>query len=132
MSLISRLIKGISRVLQRSLKCFNGTAILALMIPSLLVFLIKYIFLLVFQFYFQLLLKWFAVNISRLLSGYLILSAILIRIKFPVASPIFWIAFFEAVLIASVADFFFMMKKSLAIFSAHVLLLFLPMFCPNF
>ena len=34
-----------------------------------------------------------------------ILSAILLPIKSPVASAVFWIAFFEAVFIASVADF---------------------------
>ena len=34
-----------------------------------------------------------------------ILSAILLPIKSPVASAVFWIALFEAVVIASVADF---------------------------
>ena len=35
-----------------------------------------------------------------------ILSAILLPIKSPVASAVFWIAFYEAVFIASVVDFF--------------------------
>ena len=35
--LISQLIKGISRVLQKLVKYFNGTAIFAFMIPALLV-----------------------------------------------------------------------------------------------
>ena len=35
-----------------------------------------------------------------------ILSAILLPIKSPVSSAVFWIALFEAVFIASVADFF--------------------------
>ena len=44
-----------------------------------------------------------------LLDGFLeilvILSAILLPIKSPVASAVFWIALFEAVFIASVVDF---------------------------
>ena len=35
--LISQLIQGISRVLQKLVKYFNGTAIFAFMIPALLV-----------------------------------------------------------------------------------------------
>ena len=46
---------------------------------------------------------------SLLLDGFsdtlVILSAVLLPIKSPVASAVFWIALFEAVFIASVADF---------------------------
>ena len=46
------------------------------------------------------------------------LSAILFPIKSPVASTAFGIALFEAVLSASVADFFSMIKKFLTVFTA--------------
>ena len=41
---------------------------------------------------------------SELLETFVILSTILLPIKSPVASAVFWITFFEAVLIASQAD----------------------------
>ena len=56
-----------------------------------------------------------------------ILSAILLPIKSPVASAVFWIALFEAVFIASVVDFLvlsrsvqlYLLFKVLPIFSAN-------------
>ena len=53
-----------------------------------------------------------------------ILSAILLPIKSPVVSAVFWIALFEAVFIASVADFLALSIR----FYLYLLLRFLPMF----
>ena len=58
-----------------------------------------------------------------------ILSEILVPIKSPVASAIFWIALFEAVFFASVVDFLalsrsfllYLLLKFLLVFSFHVL-----------
>ena len=44
-------------------------------------------------------------SLEEFLEMFVILSAILLRIKSPVASAGFWITFFEAVFIASVIDF---------------------------
>ena len=44
-------------------------------------------------------------SVGDFLEGVVILSAILLPIKSPVASAVFWIALFKAVFIASVVDF---------------------------
>ena len=65
---------------------------------------------------------------SLLLDGFLdilvILSAILLPIKSPVASAVFWIALFEALFIASVVDFLALSR----IFWFYLLVKLLPMF----
>ena len=50
-------------------------------------------------------------------------SAILLRTKSPVASAFFWIALFEAVLSASVADFFWC-QEALPILTTQILPIF--------
>ena len=52
------------------------------------------------------------------------LPAILLPIKSPVASAVFWIALFEAVFIASVVDFLALSRR----FWPYLLLKLLPMF----
>ena len=50
-----------------------------------------------------------------LLAGFfetlVILSAILFPLKSPVASPVFWIALFETVFIASIVDFLALLRR---------------------
>ena len=58
---------------------------------------------------------------------FVILSAIFLPIKSPVASAGFWVALFEAVVIASVLDFLALSRS----FSLYLLLKFLPMFLAN-
>ena len=60
------------------------------------------------------------------------LSAILLPIKSPVASAVFWIALFEAVLSASVADCLAWSRSFWFYLLLKFLLIFLPIFLPIF
>ena len=75
---------------------------------------------------------WVVISTSSSFDNYLldfletlvILSAILLPIKSPVASAVFWTALFEAVFIASVVDFLTVSRS----FWLYLLFKFLPMF----
>ena len=56
--------------------------------------------------------------VEKFFETLVILSAILLPIKSPVASAVFWIALFEPVFIVSVVDFFYTIKKCLIKFTA--------------
>ena len=61
------------------------------------------------------------------------LLAILIPIKSPVASVVVWMTLFEEVLIASVSDYFSMIKNFFWLYlPLKLLLIFLPIFLPVF
>ena len=63
---------------------------------------------------------------------FVILSAILLPVKSPIASAVLWIAFFEAVFIASVATLVAPDFLALSItFWLFLLLTFLPIFLAN-
>ena len=66
----------------------------------------------------------FCERVEDFVETLVILSAILLTIKSPVASAVFWIAVFEAVFIASVVDFFFLLRN----FWPYLLLNCVPMF----
>ena len=57
---------------------------------------------------------------SGLLENFVVLPAILLPIKSPVASADFWIALFEAVLSASVADCLAKLKSFFNVFTGYV------------
>ena len=64
---------------------------------------------------------------SKILEGFLILSAIFLPIKSSVAFAVFWIALFEAVLSASVAVFVAWSRSFCFYLLLKFLLIFLPM-----
>ena len=63
---------------------------------------------------------------------FVILLAILLTIKPAVASAVFWIALFEAVLYASAADFWHGQEDSGYVHQSSFHLCFLPIFCSTF
>ena len=66
----------------------------------------------------------FCNSLGYLFETLIILSAILLSIKSPVASAVFWIAYFEAVFIPSAANFLALSRS----FWLYLLLKLLPMF----
>ena len=77
------------------------------------------------------------VTVSKLLSSevldtFIILPVILLPIKSPVASAVFWITYFEAVLSASVADSVAWLSSLWLYSPLNFLLMFLPIFLSIF
>ena len=65
---------------------------------------------------------------GEILKTFVIILAVLLPTRSPVASAVFWIAFSEAILSASYGGLFSMIRKVFAVFTAYVFTYILPQY----